>query len=688
MNTEDFRTTLINSVEVRAAQDGLYSSEAFIAEVAERLADAEEIEHLETLSFDDRGSKGRRLRVNGFDLDDSDGSIALAVLDFDGGPGTPTISSTEAEKLLQSVRYFLEASLDGSFFEGREESTLAYQLATDLRNRGRNVTRYRFYLVSDRSLTGRKTLQTEPLGTIPTETHIWDITRLHQVAESAQGREALELDLTEWMPNGLDTLRVSDSSQEFDTYLAAVPGAVVADLYQRHGSRLLEGNVRSYLSNRGKVNKGIRETVATKPERFLAFNNGISATATGVDLKNGRIVRITDLQIVNGGQTTASLFYVRRDARDPAQKALTDVYVQMKLVVVQPEEATEMIPLISRYANSQNKVSEADFFSNSPFHVRLADLSQRVLAPPKPGVNFQTKWFYERTRGSYQNEKNKRSVSDQKKFDAEFPRNQVITKTDAAKYEVTWHMQPHVVSGGAQKNFLAFANLVGEEFSKSDASFNELYWKELVAKAILFNAVRKAIAAADWYDRGYLANLTTYSIAKFAYEVGRQHKGASFDLGRIWAKQEVPKEVLTECVAIGERVLAVLNDPNRPVLNVTEWAKNRKCWERVRELHYEFSSNFTSALADRSEIAKRKTEAAATQKVDNGIAAQAAVVQMPPEEWRDIENFAKVNRLLTDKEAGILMYVTGRKVGFPSERQSAVLLELLERCKSRGYVSV
>lgn len=687
MKIDDFRTTLLNSVEVRAAQDGLYSSEAFMAEVAERLSDAEEIEHLETLSFEDRGNRGKRLKVNGFDLDDADGSIALAVLDFDGGSGLPTITTSDANKLFQSVRNFLESCLDGSFFEDREESTLAYQLAMDLRGRGQNVTRYRFYLVSDRALTGRKSLQTEPLDGIPTEAHVWDVTRLHQVAESAQGRESLELDLTEWLPEGLNALRVSDTSEEFDTYLAAIPGAVVADLYQRHGSRLLEGNVRSYLSNRGKVNKGIRETVATQPERFLAFNNGISATATGVESKDGRIVRITDLQIVNGGQTTASLFYVRRDARDPAQKALKDVYVQMKLVVVAPDEAAEMIPLISRYANSQNKVSEADFFSNSPFHVRLADISQRVLVPPKPGVNFQTKWFYERTRGSYQNEKNKRSAADQKKFEAEFPRTQVITKTDAAKYEVTWHMQPHIVSGGAQKNFLAFANLVADEFKNSDTNFNELYWKELVAKAILFNSVRKAIAASEWYDRGYLANLTTYAIAKFAFEVGRQHRGASFDLGTIWMRQEVPAAVLSECVNIAERVLGVLTDPNRPNLNVTEWAKNRACWDRVRDMPYEFSTSFGTALTDRAKVAERRQEAAATQKIDNGIAAQAEVVQMPKEEWQAIEEFAKTNRLLTDKDAGILAYVTGRKVGFPSERQSLVLLQLVERCRSRGYVS-
>jgi len=225
------------------------------------------------------------------------------------------------------------------------------------------------------------------LNGIPVDFHIWDISRLYQVAESLTGRDKLVIDLTEWLPGGLPALEVKATSADTRTYLAALPAVMLAELYDRYGSRLLEGNVRSYLSNRGKVNKGIRTTVLSNPAHFLAYNNGITATAVDVETRNGHLVSFTDLQIVNGGQTTASLFYVRRENR---ALVMDDVFVQMKLVVVEPRVSAEMIPLISRFANSQNKVSEADFFSNSPFHIRLEEVSRRTMAPAKPGVSYQT----------------------------------------------------------------------------------------------------------------------------------------------------------------------------------------------------------------------------------------------------------------------------------------------------------
>lgn len=683
MDIEEFRLDLLNRTATRAAIEQTFMTDAFLGEMADRLSEAEEIEQLNVLSFEGEGKKRRKLAVSGFDLDDSDNSIALAVLRFDGGELLKTFTFTEATSSLKSVLTFLEESITGDFTPGREESTPEYQLAEDLRRRGRNVSRYRLYLLSDSMISGStKTLESTELNGVPVDFHVWDIRRLHQVNQSLQGREELTIDLTEWAPDGLPALEVVDSSSEFRTYLAAVPADMVADLYGRYGSRLLEGNVRSYLSNRGKVNKGIRTTVLKDPAHFLAYNNGITATAMGTELKEGNLARITDLQIVNGGQTTASLFYVKRENKG---LDLSDVHVQMKLVVVAPEVAVEMIPQISRFANSQNRVSEADFFSNSPFHVRLSELSQRVLVPPQPGVSFQTKWFYERTRGQYQNERNKRTTAEQRKFEAEYPRAQVIDKTSAARYEVSWAMQPHKVSSGAQKNFVAFADLVAKKWEASDAAFNELYWKQLVAKALLYETIRKAIAKADWYEKGYLANLVTFTMSKLAYEVGRQAKGGVFDLERIWNAQAVSPATLHECLSIGEKVLAILTSEHRPVSNVTEWAKRESCWDLVQQMEYKLSTELLNELADRGTAAQRKKEAVTVQKVDSGIEVQTKVISMQASEWVAIQEFAKSRKLLSPTEVDILAYVTGRKVGFPTEAQSRRLLQLLDRCLENGY---
>lgn len=686
MDIADFYKDLMNTVDTRAEVENDYRSTAFLAEVSDRLAEAEEVEQLTVLHFVGTGERKRAVAVNGFDLTDQDGSVALAVSVFADSDEPLTLSTADARKAFQSLANYLDEAVRGVFQEGREESGPEYQLAEDLRMRGRNVTRYRMYLITNMEMSGRaKAFNSSERDGIRIDYHIWDLRRLLQVHESSQGREELEIDLSEWLPSGLEALRTSETASDVKTYLTAIPARVLADLYGRYGSRLLEGNVRSYLSTAGKVNKGIRSTVLSEPARFLAYNNGITATATDLEwTADGRAIKtIRDLQIVNGGQTTATLFYVRRDNKDIPH--FEDVFVQTKLVVVQPEQAVEMVPRISRYANSQNKVSEADFFSNSPFHVRLEDLSRRILAPAQPGVNFQTKWFYERTRGQYANEQRKLSVADAKKFAALFPRGQVITKTDAAKYEVSWAKKPHLVSAGAQRNFLAFADQVAAQWETSEASFNEVYFKHLVAKALLYHRIRALVAKASWYQSGYLANIVTYTMSKLAVIVETHAPGKSFDFDLIWARQSVSPAVEETSLVVAEKVFDLLTDERRPIANVTEWAKREACWESVRKASVDVPEAFLATLESRERVAQRRADAVAVQKIDSGIMAQTTVLQMGAPTWESVRRFVVARRLASPTHLGILDIATGRKRGIPSEKQSAVLLGLLRTAEENGF---
>lgn len=688
MNIVEFYSDLRNIVGLRAAVENDYKSAAFMGEVAERLAEAGEIENLEVLHFEGAGAKKRRLLIDGYDLDDSDGSVALAVLSFSDSEDLSVLAATEIKRSFAGLENFLRESADGSFAVDREESSPAVQLAEQIRHRGANVTRYRLYLITDAQMSGRaKSLPSTDLNGIRVDYHIWDIQRLFQVFQSIKGREELEIDLREWMPGGLPALEIVGDSSDFATYLAALPGDLIADLYSRYGSRLLESNVRSYLSARGKVNKGIKSTVLTEPEMFLAYNNGITATATGISCEKlgGQFVltSITDLQIVNGGQTTASLFHVRREISSHSD--LSNVHVQMKLVVVDPEKSVDLVPNISRYANSQNKVSETDFFSNSPFHVRMEEISRRVLAPASPGVNFQTKWFYERTRGQYVNETAKLSRSEARKFEAEFPRSQVITKTDAAKYEVSWGMRPHIVSAGSQKNFVAFADTIAQKWTLSDSTFNEVYFRDLVAKAILYGSVRKLVARADWYDKGYLANIVAYTLAKLAYEVGHQGRGKVLDFGAIWNCQSISQDLADGCLSIAESVFRSLTDPSRPIQNVTEWAKKEACWDSIKKLDIPLSRSLMAELISSEKHDAVRRDAQSAQKIDNGIQAQVEVINRGHLFWLNLIEFGKSRRLLTPKEVGILGVAAGRKGGVPSERQSIQALDILSRAKMNGF---
>ena len=683
MDSQQFYEELMNNVHARAELDSDFTESSFLNEVTERLVEAEEVSNLTPVHFMGSGTRNRRLAVSAYDMDESDDSIALAVLYFEDRTRVTTLAEGEVKRKFTALQYYIEESLNGSFQVGRDESHEEYQLAGELYRRGRSVTRYRLYLLTNKALSSRaKDFPSSMVDGIPIDFHVWDIERFRRVYESAIGREELTIDLTEWAPTGISALKSEAADGATTTYLCVLPARLVSDLYGRYGGRLLQGNVRSYLSNRGKVNRGIRETVMSKPELFLAYNNGITATATAVEMVGSSITKVADLQIVNGGQTTASLFYTQRDNKEAMQ--FDEAYIQAKLVVVSPELAQELVPDISRFANSQNRVNEADFFSNSPFHIRLEELSRRILTPPRPGVTYQSKWFYERTRGQYVNEKAKLASSEEKKFSATFPRNQVITKTDAAKYAVSWARKPHLVSAGAQKNFVAFANEVAKKWESSTESFNESYFKDLVAQAILYNSIRVAVSKQHWYRSGYLANIVTYTIAKIADIVAKADRG-KFDFDAVWQRQDISEATRHLALEVAERVLEILDSDDRPVANVTEWAKREQCWEMVQAMSVVLPWDFIDELVSSNQVRSTKKAARVQQRVDDGIQVQAAALAVPREEWLAIQRFAQRHRLLTPTEAGILELVTRISPGIPSERQAARLMELRQRVSASGY---
>ena len=688
LELSDFRDDILNQVNARASVEGVFTADAFVSEAAELLVGAEEVGNLDLLSFTGTGRRRQSLAVHGFSRDEQDGSAALVVAHFVGGTGVPALTYTEAAGSLKALEQFLSEALTGDFLTDREPSTPEYQLAQTLKElhdrRGElGVSRFRLYLVTDAKLSVRaKSMDSTVVQGTPTEFHIWDMQRFFQVHESSRGREPLELDLVDSGFEGVPALRVADSVGSVTTYLAAVPGQLLASLYRDHGSRLLEGNVRSFLTIRGKINKAIRETIMKEPKLFLAYNNGISATAASVEFTGGRITKITDLQIVNGGQTTASLFYATQANRDAA---LGDVFVQMKLVVVSPQEAEKMVPLISRYANSQNAVREDDFFSNSPFHVRMEEISKNCLAPAKPGVNFQTKWYYERTRGQYLNELNRLSISAQRTFAAEFPRSQVITKTDAAKYVVTWDRQPHQVSAGAQKNFKAFAGLVADEYSERPELFDEKYYRRLVGKAILFNSVRSAISHSDWYESGYLANLAAYAVAKLSYEIAKDPRAETFDLLQIWQAQAVGQATLTEAVEMARLALAVLTGKDRMVVNVTEWAKKENAWKMLASVPYTLSHDFISECIPVKKNAVGEVAVTVSARFPTDVSELEHVEGIDAKTWTAIRTFLAGKGSLTALENRLLQKVTASSRLVLDVEVARGLLRLYVKALNEGW---
>ncbi|MCB1972576.1 MAG: AIPR family protein, partial [Geminicoccaceae bacterium] len=467
-----------------------------------------------------------------------------------------------------------------------------------------------------------------------------------------------------------------------------MPAPILAALYDRYSARLLEQNVRTFLQARAQVNKGIRATIINEPQMFFAYNNGITATAQEVETRmtdSGlQIVRMTDLQIVNGGQTTASLFHTQR--RDKAD--LSDIFVQMKLSVIDSEQSEMVVPRISEYANTQNRVNAADFFSNHPYHVRMAEFSRRIWAPAQQGAQRETKWFYERARGQYADAQSKLTPGEQKRFRAEYPKTQMFTKTDLAKFENVFDDHPRWVNLGSQKNFARYAHRIGKEWEKSSDGFNELYFRRAIARAILFRSTEKLVSAQPWYNGGYRANIVAYTLSMLG-EITKRKK-ASVDYQRVWATQAVD-DVLSQALAT---IAAAVNEdvirPPQGISNISEWCKKEGCWARLLEqadniaglLTDEFWIGLTSSEDNRHEARTARQ----IQKIDNGIEAQKQVFDVPSAQWSRILKEGTSRRLLSPKEVGILRIAEQMPEKIPTEKQSVVLIEILGKAQQEGIV--
>jgi hypothetical protein len=382
--------------------------------------------------------------------------------------------------------------------------------------------------------------------------------RLFRLQAHHQEQQRIVIDLPLTYGQSVPCLEMPVGQDNYAACLAIFPGSVLAQIYCDHGPRLLERNVRAFLQATGGVNKGIRETIRNEPGRFLAYNNGISATASRVEYvtrSDGQraIGIIHDFQIVNGGQTTASLHRAMvKDRVDLAQ-----VQVQAKITIVDHDRMTEMVPLISRYANRQNKIEEADLAANEEFHVRLQRMSQRHYTPALP----QTLWFYERARGQYKDEESRATTpAKRKKFRELSPPRQKFTKTDVAKFVLTWEQLPQIVSRGNQKNFAYFSVWMAE---RGGIAVDAIVFQRLVALNILFQATKKLVQ----HFPAYRANIMTYSLAWLSHATSKQ-----LDLNRIWKDQEVLEELRNLLSQIVNEVRGIIVTAPAGA-NVTEWCK-------------------------------------------------------------------------------------------------------------------
>ncbi|PWE30595.1 hypothetical protein DDZ14_15015 [Maritimibacter sp. 55A14] len=687
---EEFHRELIADIQGEADVGGTYTTEAFFEKMGDILTEAGELDGADYAYFEGTGRRGMALQIHGYGGDprEAQGILSLILCDFSPSEEVRLFRADDLKSRFNRLVGFLRHARDEEFREQLEETSPGFMLSDLIATTWSSIAKIKLIVVTNAEK--RAKADGLPAGTIdekPVTYTVWDLARIEKYVRSGQTREDLLIDFEKDFGGAIPVLRASMGDAALESYIAVIRGSQLGEIYEKWGTRLLEANVRSFLQARGKVNRGIRDTLEDQPEMFFAYNNGITATADNVQIRQTEhgpvLVSADNLQIVNGGQTTASIHASRRQRPKRPKARLDEVYVQMKLNVVPPETAEEVIPNISLYANSQNKVNDADLASNHPFQMRLQEFSRRILAPKGECSYQETKWFYERARGQYPDERGRRTEAERKKFDLEYPRPQYFTKTDLAKFENSWAGLPHVVSQGAQRNFVAFQKEIAKEWKKSDARFDETWFKRMIAKAIIFRRLEKTVPQQPWYEGGYRANIVTYSIAKLAHDI--EERGKLVDLDRIWRQQTVPGPVEDAFLLAAAEAHDVITHPPEGVRNMSEWAKKQACWAQMQQRELDYPSDLKDYLLTPAEAATVVDDERKKKALTSGIEAQATVVRLGPAFWKGALEWGKEHRLVTPMEVGILETCSRRPDRLPSEKQCVIAMEVLERLETDGF---
>ncbi|WP_282781303.1 AIPR family protein [Phaeodactylibacter xiamenensis] len=566
-----------------ADEDGASKEDKFTEYIMEVLTEAGETEGVRLCRYEKENRwENIQFKINGYAIEEGYETLDIFISSFRDTNQLYRLGKPEFDKLIKWSTGFLNAALKG-YLADIEPSSEAYGLAKLILEKRNDFIRVNLFILSNGVVPHEapKKFKLKSIEDITFNFHIWDAERLHRLSQSKYNREPIEIDFKETLGEVIPCLEMPGENEFYECFLAIVPGNILAVLYQNYGTRLLESNVRAFLQQTGKVNRGIRDTIRHEPHMFLPYNNGLATTAQEVKtekLDNGRLVitSVRDFQIVNGGQTTASLFHTAKKYKDAD---LSRVFVQMKLTVIKDEDKkNDTVPYISRYANSQNKVSELDLTSNNPFLQRLEELSRTTFAIDPEDSNKQTIWFFERVKGQYREALNKEPTKTLKAaFKLKYPRSQMIIKSGIAKYLNIWNQLPHHVSKGGQKNYNYFLKEAEKEFKKKKPS--RIYWEDIVANAILFISTDKLFGRKNQNpigDTNIKSYTVTYTLSYLHYLTNNR-----INLGRIWEKQAVDEALQIELKKGLKFVYEFLNTLDAAL--ISEAAKAEKTWEKLKE---------------------------------------------------------------------------------------------------------
>jgi hypothetical protein len=695
-----YKNELYSISNIDADRNEIFPEESFFEYVSDMLSDAGILDDVQYCPYRNR-IKG--MRLDGYSWNALEKTICGIIVNFTNEPDhIDTLTNTQIKDISKKVTKFFQGSVDKNFIDNLEVTDPGRMAAGELSHYLEDAIKIRIVIFTDQQLSTRvKKLSIDEIFEKDTSIEIWDIERLKELSQSSGDSEEFTVDIKA-LGGELKVLPANNLENGVSTYLGIMPATLLSNIYDEFGQRLLESNVRTFLDFKAGTNKGMRKSLLTEPERFFAYNNGLTVTATSIktEIVNGQIVisELENMQIVNGGQTTASIYFSPRDKgklkgedRDYlySEIDLSKVFVQMKLTVVEEKETADTLKSnIATFANSQNSIQQSDLVSNHPFHTNIETRSRKQLMPAG-GTGFPTKWFYERARGQYSTQLRAMSTSRQNKFIAEYPKKQFFTKTDMAKYENTWRMKPHEVKNGAQANLKLLGKSILKEFEKNEDEFGAVFFNELVAKMILFRSADYAIPRSEWYkaEKGLKAEVVTYTLALLRYSLKKHNMDINLEL--IYKKQKVSDNLIAFIVDLGQLVRNKITDPSfrGGIANPSEFTRKESGWIKFQELEIDLTNLDPQDLLTNKQLVEVKEKKKELKKTSETINDLEYVMSFSAKEWTLLSEFYSetyppyhLNVEIPMKCSGLIQY--GKML---SDKQLKIAVKVRDKAYAEGF---
>ena len=600
---EEFRDRFINEdINAAAAASERHEVEVFIEESIDILTnDYSLITEMKPCYHD--FSKGNRsyknMHIDAAFLDIPSNVLNLLYADYNEGD-VASITNEFIKRKSQLLINFFENVLK-DYFDTAEKSSEAYQLAENIKKNIEYINKLHLFIASTNKLSRMvKKIKMPEVSfkdrKFQVVVNILDIENIYRSKLASFKKDDIVINCSDYNLDGIPYIQANLGTDQYESYLAVVPGKFLSDIYKEYDSSLLESNVRSFLKFNGAVNKGIRSTILNEKDKFFTYNNGISTTAENIERSHRNdgtplITSFKNLQIINGGQTTATLA-----ATSIKNKAdLSGIYVQMKLTVLK-QENPELVRNIATYANSQNKVKTADLNSSHPFYVLIENYSRKIYAPKTAGSLIQPLWFFERARGQYEQPMMQMSKAEALNYKLLRPKDKKFTLVDLAKYENASKMLPYYVSWGGEVNAARFHSSMLEQWEKDNSIYNELYYKELIGKKILFTHIEKTVSNQSWYQekKAYRPQIVAYTFAKLVYSAEQVQKKINYK--EMWDLQDVPSAFNFDIENIAKIVFDCINDEKRETTHIETYCKKETCWTVVKKVEYHVSDELSKIL--------------------------------------------------------------------------------------------